>query len=188
MKFLVSSTIILKAVPKAFSIGKTSTGKAIMSHPDHPAHASFSKKEHSEAHYAHVKAFHSLPPSAPHTTLEHHMKAAEHHKKMFQSVQKSLEKAKRHARHMGHTSSGKPIYANVHAHHKHYSGYSKKDHGDAAHAHEKRIHRLMRSAIFFSKKKHHKMVSVIQGAIKRHAKHGHEHRVAHGSHGHKRRG
>ena len=71
-------------IPASFVFDrKTSSGKDIYSDPNHPSHANFTAKDHSEAYYAHQKHLNDLRTS--HKTpskelIEHHEKAKTYHR------------------------------------------------------------------------------------------------------------
>ena len=67
-----------------FNIGRTKSGKAIYSHPEHPGHKGFTAADHSDAYYAHKKHLSSLKDISPkpHPGLvQHHESSMAYHRK-----------------------------------------------------------------------------------------------------------
>jgi hypothetical protein len=70
-------------VIEPYELGKTKSGKSIMSHPNHPAHNGFTAADHGDAYFAHAnmaKSFEGIHPSEYNpAVLEHYNNAAKEH-------------------------------------------------------------------------------------------------------------
>jgi hypothetical protein len=131
-------------------IGHTKSGKPIYAQQNARHEHSYSSKDHEDAAYAHME--HNKKTGG--TFNDHHVNEfdrhmeSSQHKKVYEDMEKEgilkkslvdeLEKGgegSRGGRIIGHTKSGKPVYANAHA--SQYDDFDNEDHKDAAELHGK---------------------------------------------------
>lgn len=80
----VGSAPRLSGIAGKYEMGKTRSGKPVMSHPDHPSHSTFSAQDHNDAMSFHRQKRDELrsDPGVNKDLVTHHQNAAEHHSKM----------------------------------------------------------------------------------------------------------
>lgn len=131
-------------------IGHTKSGKPIYENAtaDHHSYKNFSEQDHKDAADAHYKHYHK--DGADGSTVLHGKRSLESHIKKFQKaileeydldddvfdIEKGGE-GSRGGKVIGHTKSGKPVYADHNHDHKDYDNFSAQDHHDASDLHKK---------------------------------------------------
>ena len=79
----VGSAPRLSGIAGKYEMGRTRSGKSVMSHPDHPSHAAFSAQDHNDAMAFHKQKRDELKadPGVNKDLVTHHQNAAEFHSK-----------------------------------------------------------------------------------------------------------
>jgi hypothetical protein len=92
----VGSAPRLSGIAGKYEMGRTRSGKPVMSYPEHPSHSTFSEQDHGDAMGFHKQKRDELKadPGVNKDLVAHHQNAAEYHSKMQAELRRARSGAK----------------------------------------------------------------------------------------------